>query len=137
MEQERQGHEHGSDTPIERALEEVREAEHELEEAHRTEEVAEEHLKKAVHDLEKAEHDKPRTVDLIINTRAKPWSEETINYDQVVALAALPLPQGQNPSFTIIYEDGPGKNPSGTLVAGQSVRVKNEMVFHVTPTNRS
>ena len=137
MEQEHQVHEHGGGTPVESALEEVREAEHELEKALHAEEAAEEHLKKAVRDLEKAEHDKPGTIDLIINTRAKPWSEERINYDQVVALAALPLPQGQNPGFTIIYEDGPGKNPSGTLVAGQSVHVKNEMVFHVTPTNRS
>jgi|SRR6516165_9477991 hypothetical protein len=137
MDQEDQGREHGSGTEIERALEEVREAQHELEKAHRAEELAEEHVKKAVHDLEEAEHDKRRIVDLIINTRAKPWSETTINYDQVVALAALPLPQGQNPGFTIIYEDGPGKNPSGTLIAGQSVHVKNEMVFHVTPTNRS
>jgi hypothetical protein len=105
--------------------------------AHHAEEVAEEHLEKAVHDLERVEHDKPHTVDLIINTRAKPWSEGAIDYDQVVALAALPLPQGPNPGFTIIYEDGPDKNPSGTLVASQSVYVKNEMVFHVTPTNRS
>lgn len=132
-----QDHGHGGGTPVERALEEVREAEHELERVHHAEELAEEHLKKAVHDLERAEHDQPRTVDLIINTRAKPWPEETISYDQVVALAALPLPQGQNPGFTIVYEDGPGKNRTGTLIAGQSVRVKNEMVFHVTPTNRS
>lgn len=137
MGQERDEHEHQGNSPVERALDEVREAEHELRKAHHEEEVAEEHLKKAVHDLEKAEHDRPRTVDLIINTRAKPWAEETINYDQVVALAALPLPQGQNPGFTIVYEDGPGRNPTGTLVTGQSVRVKNEMVFHVTPTNRS
>ncbi len=137
MDEERQGHEHGGGGPVDRALEEVREAERELERAHRADELAEEHLEEAVHDLEKAEHDKPRTVDLIINTRAKSWAEETVSYDQVVALAALPLPQGQNPGFTIVYEDGPSKNPTGTLIAGQSVRVKNEMVFHVTPTNRS
>ena len=137
MEQEREGHKHGDGTEIESALEEIREAGRELEKAHHSEEVAEEHLNKAMHDLDKAEHDKPRAVDLIINTRAKPWAEETISYDQVVTLAALPLPQGQNPGFTIVYEDGPGKNSTGTLIAGQSVRVKNEMVFHVTPTNRS
>ena len=136
MEHDKGGGADGS-LPIERALEEVREAEHELEQAHLTEESAEKHLKKAVHDLEKAEHEKPRPVDLIINTRSKPWSEEKISYDQVVALAALPLPPGQNPGFTIVFEDGPGKNPTGTLIAAQSVSVKNEMVFHVTPTNRS
>lgn len=137
MEQERQGHEHGGGASVERALEEVREAEHELEKARHAEEVAEVRIEKAVHDLERAEREGPRTVDLIVNTRAKPWSAETIDYDQVVSLAALPLPQGQNPGFTIVYEDGPGRNPMGTLVAGHSARVKNEMVFHVTPTNRS
>lgn len=136
MKQEGQDHMHGGGTPIERALREG-EAEHEVEKAHHAKELAEEHLDKAVHDRKKAEHDQPHTVDLIVNTRAKPWSERTISYDQVVALAALPLPQGQNPGFTVVYEDGPGKNPTGTLIAGQSVRVENEMVFHVTPTNRS
>jgi len=137
MDHERKDHQHGPHTPVERALEEVHEVERELERAHHAEEVSEEHLKKAVHDLEEAVHQKPHTIELIINTRAKPWTGETISYEQVVALAALPLPPGQNPGFTIIYEDGPGKNPTGTLIAGHSVRVKNEMVFHVTPTNRS
>lgn len=91
MDHERKDHQHGAHTPVERALEEVHEAERELETAHHVEEVAEEHLKKAVHDLEEAVHRKPHTVELIINTRAKPWTGETISYEQVVALAALPL----------------------------------------------
>jgi hypothetical protein len=118
-------------------LKEVREAEHEFAEARLAEERAESHLEKAVEGLERAEHDKPHEVKIIVNGREKVWTEDKISYEQLVAIAKLPLPPGPNPGFTITYHDGPHDHPDGTLTAGHSVKVEDCMVFNVTPTNQS
>lgn len=83
------------------------------------------------------EHDKgPKKFHLVINGKKKEWLEETISYKQVVELA---FPGSHNPDtiFTVQYSHGPKENPRGTLVEGQSVQVKNEMRFDVTPTDKS
>jgi hypothetical protein len=74
---------------------------------------------------------------LIINGKEKPWSEEQINYDQLVQLSGEPLPAGPDPGFTVTYFNGPRDTPEGALTEGHSVKVKTDMVFNVTPTNRS
>jgi Multiubiquitin len=79
-----------------------------------------------------------KTVTIIVNGRAKtvPKNEE-ITFDQVVALAFPNPPAGDGVQFTIQYTRGQGHKPTGTLVEGQSVKVKDGMEFDVTPTNRS
>jgi hypothetical protein len=37
----------------------------------------------------------------------------------------------------VSYEDGPRKNPQGSLTEGQTVFVKNWMIFNVTATDKS
>ena len=39
--------------------------------------------------------------------------------------------------YTVGYEDGPHKNPSGSLMPGGKVYVKDGMIFDVTPTDKS
>jgi hypothetical protein len=39
--------------------------------------------------------------------------------------------------FTVQYTRGPETKPTGTLIEGQSVKVRNGMEFDVTSTNRS
>jgi hypothetical protein len=75
-------------------------------------------------------------VTIVVNGRAKKWTKEKISYDELAALSGLPLPTGPNPGFTITYHNGPGHS-DGTVIPGQSVKVQNEMVFNVTPTNQS
>ena len=55
----------------------------------------------------------------------------------VVRLAFENPPTGDGVQITVQYTRGDGHKPSGTLVAGQSVKVKDGMVFDVTATNRS
>ena len=74
--------------------------------------------------------------EIIVNARRKEWSEDTINYWQVVDLA-FPPPHDPNEIFTVDYSHGPKENPQGTLTDGENVKVKNGMVFDVTRTNRS
>ena len=80
----------------------------------------------------------PDTVIIIVNGRAKtvPKNAELSFWD-VVKLAFDNPQTGDGIQYTVQYTRGPGNKPAGTLVEGQSVKVKQGMEFDVTPTNRS
>lgn len=85
-----------------------------------------------------ASKDKDKTVTIIVNGRQKNWPKNTdISFDEVVHLAFENPPSGDGVQFTVQFTRGEGHKPSGTLVEGQSVKVKDGMVFDVTSTNRS
>jgi hypothetical protein len=82
--------------------------------------------------------EEPKTVTIIVNGRPKTWPKnEDITFEQVVALAFPNPPSGDGVQFTVQYTRGHGNKPAGTLVEGQSVKVKDGMEFDVTQTNRS
>lgn len=74
---------------------------------------------------------------IIVNAREVFVESRLLSYDQVVALAFNPVPVGPDIIFTVTYRKGPRQNPKGTLAPGESVLVKNGMIFVVTQTNRS
>ena len=74
---------------------------------------------------------------IIVNGREKTWNEKMISYDQIVKLAFENYVPNQNTIYTVTYKRGPGSNPEGSMVAGDVVHVKNNMVFNVTATDRS
>lgn len=74
---------------------------------------------------------------IIVNAQKKEVAEPTLTFDDVVKLAFPVPPPGQNILFTIKYRKGPAVNPKGSLLEGQSVRIKNGMIFDVTTTDRS
>ena len=39
--------------------------------------------------------------------------------------------------FTVTYTRGEGHKPQGTLVEGETVKVKDGMIFNVTATDKS
>lgn len=79
-----------------------------------------------------------KTVTIIVNGQQKivPKNEE-ITFDQIIRLAFDPVPTGDGVQITVQYTRGQGNKPSGALVEGQSVKVKDGMVFDVTATNKS
>lgn len=79
----------------------------------------------------------PKMVTIIINGTAKSVEKERLSFDEIVALAYETPPTGDGIQFTIQYTRGHSDKPKGTLVEGQSVKVKEGMEFDVTPTNRS
>lgn len=82
--------------------------------------------------------DDPKTVVIIVNTREKTVDKnKEISFEEVVSLAydGNP-PSGPYLEFTVMYRRGEG-NKDGSLVAGQSVKVKDRMVFSVSATDRS
>jgi hypothetical protein len=74
---------------------------------------------------------------IIVNAQKKEVVETKLSFDEVVKLAYPIPPDGQNIMFTITYRKGPKQNPKGSLLEGQTVRIKNGMIFDVTPTDRS
>jgi len=80
---------------------------------------------------------KPKTYTIYVNGQEKTVATKTVTYEQIVKLA-FPNPIiGQNIIYTVGYEDGPHKNPSGSLMPGGKVYVKDGMIFDVTPTDKS
>jgi hypothetical protein len=76
-----------------------------------------------------------KNVTIIVNSRPHEIEKgDDISFEELVQIA-FPGEGGENSTFTVTYRRGPGKD--GTLAAGQSVKVKDGMVFNVDLTNRS
>jgi len=82
-------------------------------------------------------HSAPREITIFVNTRKKEEKKRHLTYDEVVALAFNPVPTGPNIKFTITYRNGPKQNPEGELLPGGKVKIKDGMIFDVTPTTKS
>ncbi len=77
------------------------------------------------------------SINIIVNAEKKPWDEKDISYEQVVHLAFPNPPPGIVITYTVEYERAEGQKHEGSLVKGQSVHVKEGMIFSVTETGRS
>ena len=80
---------------------------------------------------------KAKHYEVIVNGREKVVRASELTFDEVVALAFDPVPSGPNWVFTITYRRGHGNKPEGTLRPGESVKVKEGMIFNVTATDKS
>lgn len=74
---------------------------------------------------------------IIVNTREKEVEGKVVTYDQIVALAFETPPTGENIEITVAYRDGPGPDKEGSLQPGGSTRIKKDMIFDVTATDKS
>lgn len=79
----------------------------------------------------------PREFTIIVNGQKKVVSKRTVTFDEIVKLAFPKPPEGANILYTVSYEDGPPANPQGSLKEGETVKVKNWMIFNVTATDKS
>lgn len=80
-------------------------------------------------------HDKEYTI--IVNGRQKVVEAKELSFSEIVALAFDSPPTGPNIIYTITYRRGHGNKPEGTLGEGQTVKVKDGMIFNVTATDKS
>ena len=74
---------------------------------------------------------------LIINATPKYWTQKTISYEQLVALAFGQYVNNGQMEYTVAYSKGPKQNPKETMDVGSVVKVKNEMQFNATATDKS
>lgn len=78
-----------------------------------------------------------KEVTIIVNAQPKTLTAKELSFDQVVALA-FPTPStNPNTIYTVTYRRGQGGKPEGTLAEGQSVKIKEGMIFNVVPSDKS
>jgi hypothetical protein len=77
------------------------------------------------------------SIILIVNGEPKEYTGKTITFKQVVLLAYPVYDPSPNKVYTVVYKRGPIQNPQGSMVEGQTIRVKNKMIFNVTETTKS
>ena len=88
--------------------------------------------------MQEQSEDKRHQIEIIINGQMKSVSKGELTFDEVVSLAyGGNPPTGENWFFTITYRRGQGHKPEGSLVAGESVKVKEGMIFNVRATDKS
>ncbi len=74
---------------------------------------------------------------IIVNAREKEVRQEVLSFDEITKIA-FPTPDGiSNPIFTVSFKNADQKPSEGTLVAGESVKIKNGTIFNVTRTGQS
>ncbi|KAB1070739.1 multiubiquitin domain-containing protein [Methylobacterium planeticum] len=76
-------------------------------------------------------------VTIIVNGRERVVQPGRITFEALIALAFEIPPVGQAVSFTVTFRKGDDSHSDGSLTAGQSVQVKNGMVFNVRATDKS
>ena len=83
-------------------------------------------------------HGHDKEVTIIVNGEPKIVEKDEISFQEIVNLAydGNP-PQGGNWVFTVTYRRGHGQKPEGSLIEGQTVKVKDGMIFNVTATDKS
>ena len=78
-----------------------------------------------------------KTVTIIVNGTPHEWPKGEITYAVVVTLEVPDYPQHPEITYTVKYKNGHGDKPEGILSPGASVRVKEGMIFSVSPTGQS
>lgn len=78
-----------------------------------------------------------KTITIFVNTRPHSIGrKEDISFEEVVAIAYPAAPAGTNVAYSVMFERADGSH-DGTLVPGQTVKVREGMRFDVTATDRS
>ncbi len=86
---------------------------------------------------EKEHGHEQKTLTIIVNTREITWDKKEITYDEVAKLAYPAYPEGESIVYTVSFSRGESPRHEGTMVKGDSVKVKNGMVFNVVRSDKS
>ena len=78
-----------------------------------------------------------RKITIIVNGRPKEVTQTRLSFLEVVRLAFPDAVINETTAYTVTFKRGPVERPEGSLVEGESVRLKNGMVFNVTATDKS
>jgi hypothetical protein len=81
--------------------------------------------------------DKDRSITIVVNAQQKTVIAKELTFDQIADLADPNRPTGPNVDVTITFYRGHGDKKEGALHPGESVKVKDGMVFDVRITDKS
>ena len=76
-------------------------------------------------------------VEIIVNSRPFRVDKDPVSYAEVVALAFPTRTIDPSVYYEVTYRNAAGDEHAGTLLDGDSVKVKQGTNFHVTQTDRS
>ncbi len=77
-----------------------------------------------------------KELTVVVNGRPRAVSAKELSFDDAVELAYPGGPRGDNWVYTVGYRRAHG-DKSGSLTAGDTVKVKDGMVLDVTQTDKS
>ncbi len=78
-----------------------------------------------------------KAITIIVNGTPHEWTKGEITYAEVVTFDVPDYAQHPEITYSVKYKKGHGHRPEGILPPGGSVRVKDGMVFSVSPTGQS
>lgn len=78
-----------------------------------------------------------KSITIIVNAREKEWDKKEISYEEVVVLAFGSYTDNETVAYTVVYSKGENPKHEGSLIKGETVKVKDGMIFNVTQTNKS
>ena len=82
-------------------------------------------------------HQPPKSTIIIVNGRPKEVTAKELSFMEVVRLAFDDAVFNETTIYTVTFKRGHGNKPEGTLVEGESVKVKEGMIFNVARTDKS
>ena len=86
---------------------------------------------------EKEGNGKEKVFKIIVNAREFDFQGDEISFDQVIELAFGSVETNPNIAYTVTYKRGHGNKPEGSMVKGDTVKVKEGMIFNATRTDKS
>jgi sRNA-binding protein len=126
--------------PVEKVLEQIREARVELGEAREEESLAEAKIKTAERHVEQIEEEVARQSRIKVNGRTRVIEGHEISFEELAKLAFPSGPTKPNTKFTVTFRNAAQPPAMGELDPGQNVKVKpglnplDETIFNVTET---
>ena len=88
--------------------------------------------------LESTKTETKHEITIFVNTEPKKVRGKEISYEEVLHLEyGDDVPTGESVNILVGYRKGPGEKHDGSLVAGQSVKIKEGMAFSVRRADKS
>jgi hypothetical protein len=78
-----------------------------------------------------------KTVTIIVEGKPHEWPKDQITYAEVVTLEVPDYAQHPEINYSVKYKNGHGHLDEGVLSPGGSVKVKEGIIFSVSPTGQS
>jgi len=78
-----------------------------------------------------------KKVTIVVNGEPFEVEKDDITYAEIVTFAFPEYPQHPEVTYSVKYKRGHGNKPEGVLAPGGTVKVKDEMIFNVSPTGQS
>lgn len=78
-----------------------------------------------------------KLVSIVVEGTSYEWPKTEISYEEVVTLEVPDYAQHPDVNYSVKFKRGHGNKPEGLLVKGDSIKVKDGMVFTVSETGQS